>query len=173
MYTLSIETSGHYVIEDLNTRFSDEEKTCIIHTFRLSYYQHTWMTDTTSVVFYLAWKGNDVYNYSLDTKTWYESLDEMVATLRKWTQVGREIIKYPIVLEPLRSVLTLKTLSGNLFTLEIDYANIHQTPYQQLTTFMREQGIIGEYAVFDDEGVVKNFETDIFSSHSVMNIFVN
>jgi hypothetical protein len=97
----------------------------------------------------------------------------MVATLRKWTQVGREIIDYPITLEPLRSVLTLKTLSGDLLTLEIDYANIHQTPYQKLTTFMREQGIIGEYAVFDDEGVVKNFETDIFSSHSMMNIFVN
>ena len=173
MYTLSFETSGHYVIEDLRTRFADEEKKSIISTFRLSYYQPTWMTDTTSVVFYVVWKGGDLYKYSLETKTWYESLDEMVASLRKWRQEGDEIIEYPIALEPLRSLLTLKTLSGDLITLEIDYANIHRTPYQQLKLFMREYGVVGECVVFDNEGTVKNFESDIFPCHSTMNVFVN
>ena len=76
-------------------------------------------------------------------------------------------------LEPLRSLLTLKTLSGDLITLEIDYANIHRTPYQQLKLFMREYGVVGECVVFDNEGTVKNFESDIFPCHSTMNVFVN
>lgn len=172
MYNLSAQTQGHYVIEDLHTRVALPDHV-LVSTFRLSYYQPTWMTNVSSVVFYVEWDGDsDVYHYSLDTKTWFDSLDEMVASLRRWVQHGDDIIDQPIELAPWRASLTMKTLSGDMMTLDLDYANIHAMPRHQLYQFMRQQGCVGDSIVLFDEDGVKNIDTDVIQSEMVLNVLV-
>jgi hypothetical protein len=169
MYTLSAETAGYYVIEDLYERitlpshneYNHEEKS-IVHTFRLSYYRPNWMTDVTSVVFYVVWKGMDDYEYSVDTKVWYQSLDEMVASL----------LPNSPSLMPFRSTLTLKTMSGDMLTLDIDYSDIHRMPHQQIRKFIRDQGMNGDVCIFGDDGVVKNLENEVLPRNSELNVLV-
>jgi len=117
------------------------------------------MTDVTSVVFYVVWKGVDDYEYSVDTKVWYQSLEEMVTSIQP-------------DLTPFRSTLTLKTLSGDMLTLDIDYSDIHRMPHQQIQKFIRDQGMKGEVCVFGDDGVVKNLENEVLPRNSEMNVLV-
>jgi hypothetical protein len=176
MYTLSMETSGQYVIEDL-TRTIESPEGQLISVFRLSYYQATWLTDVTSTIFYVGLSGNDNgYTYSLDTKVWFDTLAEMVGTLRKWVLQGDKIVDRPIELSPLRSRVSLKMMSGDMLSIEIDYCNVDRTPYQQIKMLLRESGLMInvnplDYAVIDENGV-KNLQIDVLADGSEMNILV-
>uniref|UniRef100_A0A6C0KGB6 Uncharacterized protein n=1 Tax=viral metagenome TaxID=1070528 RepID=A0A6C0KGB6_9ZZZZ len=169
---ITAHTQGHYIVEDLHkqTAFPGRSK---VLAFRLSYYQPTWMTDVASVVFYVAQEEElDLYYYSIDTKTWFDTIGEMVASLQKWVQQGDKIVARPIVLEPFRASLTLKMLSGDMLALDLDYANIHASPRDQLIMFMQQSGFADcEYVVFDENGA-KNLDTDVFLPNSEMNILV-
>jgi hypothetical protein len=169
---ISAHTQGHYIVEDLHTQTALPGRPKV-SAFRLSYYQPTWMTDVASTVFYVAWEEElDIYYYSLDTKTWFDSLGEMVASLQKWVQRGDEIVAQPIVLTPFRASLALKMLSGDMLTIDLDYANIHASPRDQLIMFMRQCGFVDrEYIVFDENGA-KNLDTEVFLPNSEMNILV-
>lgn len=193
MYNLSSETSGHYVVEDLNRTINVPSELIspyyaggsqFIQEFRLSYYDSK-LNDVTSTTFYVGL--STPYTYSLDSKLWFQTMEEMVS----W--MNQEKDEHPIVLSPLKSRLSLKMLSGDMLEIDIDYGNVDFSPYQQINIFLREIGLGGassmrlkscedlididvlrpfHYSIFDEKGV-KNLETDVIHDGQEMNIFIH
>ena len=190
MYNLSIETSGHYVVEDLNRTINVPSDLIspdyaggseFIQEFRLSYYDSK-LNDVTSTTFYVGL--STPYTYSLDSKVWFQTMEEMVS----WMSQENDI-----ALSPFRSRLSLKMLSGDMLEIDIDYGNVDFSPYQQINIFLREIGLGGassmrlkrcedlldievlrpfHYSIFDENGV-KNLETDVIHDGQEMNIFIH
>jgi len=159
MYNLSVETSGHYVIEDLHRTLDMTQE------FRLSYYREKSIISKT---FYVGIRTP--YTYSLDTRLWFPTMEEMVAHIEEG-------------LSPLRSHLSLKMLSGDMLEVDLDYGNVDYSPYQQINNFLRRTGIMRvtsfedischvQYSIFDENGV-KNLNRDIIHDGQEMNIFIH
>ncbi len=184
MYNLSIETSGHYVVENLHNTINFPDDSRMIQEFRLSYYDSK-TNDVISTTFYVGLLTP--YTYSLDTNVWYQTMEDMVANMAIISTMNEGI------LSPLRSRLSLKMLSGDMLEIDLDYGNVDYSPHQQINIFLREIGIISGpfmrmktfddlldievprhilYSIFDENGV-KNLETDVIHDGQEMNIFIH
>ena len=177
MYNLSIETSGHYVVEDsshtikvsadlIGPNYAGGSE--FIQEFRLSYYQSK-LNNVPSHTFYVGL--TTPYTYSLDSIVWFQTMAEMVSCMNEENDGDN-----PIVLSPLRSRLSLKMLSGDMLEIDLDYGDVDYSPYQQIRIFLREIGIKVSrpfyYCIFDETGVV-NLDTDVIHDGQEMNIFIH
>jgi len=170
---LSNETSGHYVIDDLNrTIYVPSDLISpdyaggseFIQEFRFSYYDSK-LNDVTSTTFYVGL--STPYTYSVDSKVWFTSMTQMVS----WMSQENDI-----ALSPFRSRLSLKMLSGDMLEIDLEYGDVDYTPYQQINIFLRDIGIKvcrqNDYSIFDENSVV-NLDTNIIHDGQEMNIFIH
>jgi hypothetical protein len=133
------------------------------------------------------------YTYSLDTNVWFNTLEDMVASIFSVSSMSSISNINEGILSPLRSRLSLKMLSGDMLEIDLDYGNVDYSPRQQINIFLREIGIISGpfmrmktfddlldievprhilYSIFDENGV-KNLETDVIHDGQEMNIFIH
>ena len=162
---LPSDTLGHYIISHIPDHVSVPHHlyeyaggSTFLQAYRLSYYQPTWLGDQTSTIFYVGLLGG-MPIYSSDTLTWVYTLSEMVASLQ------------PFELHPLPiHRLSLKMLSGDIVTIDIDYTNILHSPSQQIAKSLRQEPT--QFVLFDDQGVVRDVENDWVDPGSQLNIYI-
>jgi len=173
---LPSETLGYYIITHIPDHISVPHHlyeyaggSTFLQAYRLSYYQPTWLGDQTSIIFYVGLRER-MPIYTTDTLVWFDTLPEMVASLQKWTQ-GPTITAQPIELHPLPTRrLSLKMLSGDMVTVDIDYTNVLRSPFQQVRDSLQRPT---QFVLFDDDGVVRDVEHDWIEQDSQLNIYIH